>query len=121
MVLKKIKSVLAFTQEKLCRKFIEQCTTRRTTELGVRKRICKDLANANFGKSMENTRNRLDVRFASTSERLQKLSRQPNFMDFHIFNEKFVQVFFSLCMSIYLYLLKYIILGKHELENSCDE
>ena len=48
--------------------------------------------NSVFGKTMENIRNRIDVRLVTTTEQLEKLAKKPNFDCVNIFTENLVAV-----------------------------
>ena len=63
--------------------------------------------NSVFGKTMENIRNRVDVKLVNTKEKLRKLVAKPNFKSCKIFNENLVSVHMkktSLTMNKPLYL-----------------
>ena len=64
--------------------------------------------NSVFGKTMENIRNRVDVKLVNTQEKLRKLASKPNFRGPpKIYNENFVSVLMkktSLIMNKPVYL-----------------
>ena len=93
MKLQRIRRVLQFKQCAFAAPYIEQCTRMRAESVGkVRSRCCKNNSNANFGKSIENTRDRKDVYFPKNSAEFEALTAAPNFIDYSCINEKFVQV-----------------------------
>ena len=48
--------------------------------------------NSVFGKTMENIRNRVDVKLVNTEEKFKKLAAKPNFKSRKIFNENLISV-----------------------------
>ena len=52
----------------------------------------KLMNNSVFGKTMENIRNRVNVKLVNTKEKLRKLVSKPNFKSRNIFNENLVSV-----------------------------
>ena len=52
----------------------------------------KLMNNSVFGKTMENIRNRVDVKLVNTEEKLRKLAAKPNFKSRKIFSENLVSV-----------------------------
>ena len=52
----------------------------------------KLMNNSVFGKTMENIRNRVDVKLVNTKEKLRKLVAKPNFKSRKILNENLVSV-----------------------------
>ena len=52
----------------------------------------KLMNNSVFGKTMENIRNRVDVKLINSQERLRKLTAKPNFRSLKIFSENLVSV-----------------------------
>lgn len=48
--------------------------------------------NSVFGKTMENIRNRMDVRLVSKRKEAQRLSAKPNFKQLTIFNEDLIAI-----------------------------
>ena len=63
--------------------------------------------NSVFGKTMENIRNRVDVKLVNTKEKLRKLVAKPNFRSLKIFSENLVSVHMkktSLTMNKPIYL-----------------
>lgn len=94
MKLTKIHRVLAFTQSKFLKKFIDFCTKMRSeskTEFG--KRMYKLVANSNYGKFIENKSKHLQVIFCSTAEFLRKWIMSPRYSSFRIINDELVAIF----------------------------
>ena len=56
------------------------------------KNFFKVMNNAVFGKTMENIRNRIDVRLVGDKEKARKLAAKPNFQHCTIFDENFVAI-----------------------------
>ena len=89
----KIRKVLKFRQSAFIRDFISQCTKRRAANPGpVWKSICKFISCINFGKSIENVRNRWNVQIINSPKKHQKLVNMPNYHSTDIFSEDFAIV-----------------------------
>ena len=79
---------MSFKQEPFIRSFIGQCTAKRAASRSkIEESIMKFISNINFGKSIENVRERLELIIVTTQKLLVKLANQPNFIDSHIHSE----------------------------------
>lgn len=99
MVLKKVHEAVLYTEKPYMRPFIEICTkARKVAKNDFEKDIFKLAANANFGKLMENVRNRSTVEIlngndAGDREKLLKRIAKPNYEDSVLFdNSQLVSV-----------------------------
>ena len=73
------------------------------------------MINSVFGKTLENIRNRVDIRLISTDKVAQKLAAKPNYDCCTIFEENFVAVHMK---KTKLYLNKPVYLGMSVLDLS---
>ena len=93
MKLKKIHRRIKFKESEWMRSYIEMNTNLRTkAKNNFEKDFFKLMNNSVFGKTMENIRNRVNVKMVNTQERLKKLVAKPNFKSHKIFNENLVSV-----------------------------
>ena len=93
MKLKKIHRGIKFIESEWMRSYIEMNTNLRTkAKNNFEKDFYKLMNNSVFGKTMENIRNRVNVKLVNTQERLRKLTAKPNFRSCKIFNENLVSV-----------------------------
>ena len=92
--LKKIHRGIKFTESAWLKPYIDKNTNLRTrAKNNFEKDFFKLMNNAVFGKTMENIRNRVNVKLVSTPEKLKKLVAKPNFKGpCKIFNENLVSV-----------------------------
>ena len=108
MKLKKIHSGIKFVESEWMKPYIDKNTNLRAmTKNNFEKDFYKLMNNSVFGKTMENLRNRVDVRLVNTKEKLRKLVAKPNFKSRKIFNENLVSVHMkktSLLMNKPIYL-----------------
>ena len=108
MKLKKIHSGIKFVESEWMKPYIDKNTNLRAmTKKNFEKDFYKLMNNSVFGKTMENLRNRVDVRLVNTKEKLRKLVAKPNFKSRKIFNENLVSVHMkktSLLMNKPIYL-----------------
>ena len=98
MVLKKVYDAVLYTEKSYMKPFIDICTeARKVAKNDFEKDILKLAANANFGKAMENVRNRVDVEIFNDNdpgdrELLRQIAR-PNYENSVIFdNSQLVSV-----------------------------
>ena len=93
MKLKKIHRGIKFVETEWMKPYIEKNTNLRTkAKNNFEKDFFKLMNNSVFGKSMENIRNRVDVKLVNTKEKLRKLAAKPNFKGRKIFSENLVSV-----------------------------
>ena len=78
--LTKIHKVLAFDQKDWMRPYIDLNTSRRTASKNdFEKHFFKLMNNSVFGKTMENIRNRVDIRLVNEEKQAEKLASKPTF------------------------------------------
>ena len=93
MKLKKIHNGIKFVESEWMKPYIEKNTELRAkAKNNFEKDFYKLMNNSVFGKTMENIRNRVDVKLVNTKEKLRKLVAKPNFKSCKIFNENLVSV-----------------------------
>ena len=94
MKLKKIHRGIKFIESEWMKPYIEMNTNLRTkAKNNFEKDFYKLMNNSVFGKTMENIRNRVNVKLVNTQERLKKLSAKPNLKSPpKIFSENLVAV-----------------------------
>ena len=93
MKFKKIHRGIKFVESEWLKPYIEKNTNLRTkAENNFEKDFYKLMNNSVFGKTMENIRNRVDVKLVNTEEKLRKLVSKPNFRSRKIFSENLVSV-----------------------------
>ncbi|KAJ8891419.1 hypothetical protein PR048_003947 [Dryococelus australis] len=93
MKLKKIHRVLEFDQSDWLKSYIDLNTNMRTKASNdFEKDFYKLMNNSVFGKTMENIRNRVDIRLCTSSMQVDKLVAKPNFKDRTIFTDSLVAV-----------------------------
>ena len=91
--LTKIHRVLSFNQSPWLKRSIDFNTHQRTqAKNAFEKDYFKLMNNSVFGKTMENTRKREDIRLVTTSKQLTKLASKPTFIGSKIFNKNLVAV-----------------------------
>ena len=91
--LKKIHRGIKFIESEWMKPYIEMNTNLRTkAKNNFEKDFFKLMNNSVFGKTMENIRNRVNVKLVNTQERLKKLVAKPNFKSHKIFSENLVSV-----------------------------
>ena len=93
MKLKKIHRGIKFVESEWIKPYIDMNTKLRAkAKNSFEKDFYKLMNNAVFGKTMENIRNRKDVKLVNSVEKLRKLIAMPNFVNRKIFSENLVSV-----------------------------
>ena len=93
MKLKKIHRGIKFVESEWMKPYIEKNTNLRTkAKNNFEKDFFKLMNNSVFGKTMENIRNRVDVKLVNTEEKLRNLVAKPNFKSQKFFSENLVSV-----------------------------
>ena len=91
--LKKIHRGIKFEESAWLKPYIDKNTNLRTkAKNNFEKDFFKLMNNAVFGKTMENIRNRVNVKLVNSGEKFKKLVAKPNFISRKIFNENLVSV-----------------------------
>ena len=108
MKLTKIHKGIKFIESDWMRPYIEMNTNLRAkAKNNFEKDFFKLMNNSVFGKTMENIRNRVDVKLVNTEEKLKKFVAKPNYRSRKIFSENLVSVHMkktSLTMNKPIYL-----------------
>ena len=90
---KKVHRVLEFNQSPWLKQYIDFNTQKRTqAKNSFEKDFFKLMNNSVFGKTMENTRKRVDVRLITDEKKLLKMASKPTYVSSKIFNENLVAV-----------------------------
>ena len=93
MELKKIHRGIKFIECDFLKPYIDKNTNLRTkAKNDFEKDFFKLMNNSVFGKTMENIRNRVNVKLVDTGEQFKKLAAKPNYESRKIFNENLVSV-----------------------------
>ena len=93
MKLKKIHQGIKFIESAWLKPYIDMNTSLRTqAKNNFEKDFFKLMNNAVFGKTMENIRNRVNIKLVNTGEQFKKLTAKPNYESRKIFNENLVSV-----------------------------
>ena len=93
MKLKKIHRGIKFYESAWLKPYIDKNTNLRTqAKNNFEKDFFKLMNNAVFGKTMENIRNRVNIKLVNTGEKFKKLVAKPNYESRIIFNENLVSV-----------------------------
>ena len=93
MKLKKIHQGIKFKESAWLKPYIDKNTYLRTkAKNNFEKDFFKLMNNSVFGKTMENIRNRVNVKLVNTDEKLKKLVAKPNYRSCKIFSENLVSV-----------------------------
>ena len=91
--IKHIHRGIKFVESEWMKPYIEKTTNLRAkAKNNFEKDFFKLMNNSVFGKTMENIRNRVDVKLVNTKEKLIKLVAKPNFRSRKIFSENLVSV-----------------------------
>ena len=93
MKLKKIHRGIKFTEAAFLKPYIDKNTSlRASAKNNFEKDFFKLMNNSVFGKTMENIRNRVNVKLVDSGEQFKKLAAKPNYNSRKIFNENLVSV-----------------------------
>ena len=93
MKLKKIHRGIKFIECDFLKPYIDKNTNLRAqAKNNFEKDFFKLMNNSVFGKTMENIRNRVNVKLVNTGEQFKKLTAKPNYESRKIFNENLVSV-----------------------------
>ena len=93
MKLKKIHRGIKFLEDDFLKSYIVKNTNLRTqAKNNFEKDFFKLMNNSVFGKTMENIRNRVNIKLVNTGEQFKKLTAKPNYESRKIFNENLVSV-----------------------------
>ena len=93
MELKKIHRGIKFIECDFLKPYIDMNTNLRTkAKNNFEKDFFKLMNNSVFGKTMENIRNRVNIKLVDTGEQFKKLTAKPNYESRKIFNENLVSV-----------------------------
>ena len=93
MKLTKIHRGIRFVESDFMKLYIDTNTNLRAqAKNNFEKDFFKLMNNSVFGKTMENIRNRVDVKLVNTEEKFKKLVVKPNFKSRKIFNENLISV-----------------------------
>ena len=93
MKLKKIHRGIKFTEAAFLKPYIDKNTSLRAlAKNNFEKDFFKLMNNSVFGKTMENIRNRVNVKLVDSGEQFKKLAAKPNYNGRKIFNENLVSV-----------------------------
>ena len=93
MKLKKIHRGIKFTEAAFLKPYIDKNTSLRAlAKNNFEKDFYKLMNNSVFGKTMENIRNRVNVKLVDSGEQFKKLAAKPNYNGRKIFNENLVSV-----------------------------
>ena len=91
--IKHIHKGIKFVESEWMKPYIDKNTNLRAkAKNNFEKDFYKLMNNSVFGKTMENIRNRVDVKLVNTEEKLRKLVAKPNFRSRKIFSENLVSV-----------------------------
>ena len=93
MELKKIHRGIKFIESDFLKPYIDMNTNLRTeAKNDFEKDFFKLMNNSVFGKTMENIRNRVNIKLVDAGEQFKKLAAKPNYESRKIFNENLVSV-----------------------------
>jgi hypothetical protein len=91
--LKKVHKLLEFNQSNWLKKYIDFNTDLRTkAKNDFEKDFFKLMNNSVFGKTIENIRNRVDIKLCSNEKKVEKLIAKPNFESRTTFAENLVAI-----------------------------
>jgi len=93
LVITKVHKIISFTQSAWLRPWIELCNEqRRSAKSDFESDLAKLQANATFGKTMENVRNRVNIRLVTDPNKLLKAVSKVTFRQSQIVNSDLVMV-----------------------------
>ena len=93
LIITKIHRIVSFFQSKWLKPWIDVCTRQRImAKSDFEADLAKLQANATFGKTMENVRNRVNVRLIVDPDNLTKAVSKPSFRQSEIINQDLVMV-----------------------------
>ena len=93
LIIKKIHRGIKFEESDWMAPYIEKNTKlRMEAKNKFEKDFFKLMNNSVFGKTMENIRNRVDIKFVTSRKGAAKLFKKPNFTKFKIFTEDFIAI-----------------------------
>ena len=93
MKLKSIRRGIRFTEKPWLKSYIMKNTELRTkAKNNFEKYFFKLMNNSVFGKTMENIRNRVDLRLVNNRKAAEKIATKPNFKHLTIFDENLVAI-----------------------------
>ena len=93
LILKKVHRAISFNQEAWLKPYIDKNTElRKNAKNNFEKDFFKLMNNAAFGKTMENVRNRRDVKLIVTEKRRKKLVSEPNYDLCKVFSENLMAI-----------------------------
>ena len=93
MKLTKIHKVLKFKQSDLIKKYIDFNTKKRMSATNdFEKDFFKLMINSVYGKTMENLRKRINVRFVNNKKGLLKYTSRPTYVTHKLFNKNFAAI-----------------------------
>ena len=108
MNLKKIHRGIKFIESDFMKSYIDMNTNLRAqAKNSFEKDFFKLMNNSVFGKTMENIRNRVNIKLVNSEEKLRKLAAKPNFDGYKKLDENLITVHMkktSLCMNKPVYL-----------------
>ena len=92
--IKKIHRGIKFYEKSWLKPYIEMNTElRKKGKNDFEKDFFKLMNNSVFGKTMENIRNRVDIRLINDRKRAEKFAAKPNFKHLTIFNESLISIY----------------------------
>jgi len=90
----RVHRVLKYAQSRFMKPFIDACTARRAAACSVNEATTiKLIANAAYGKTLENQRGRFTCRMATSVGRAKRLTANPRYHSHRILNEEAVAVY----------------------------
>ena len=93
LVLKKVHRVIQFNQEDWLKPYIDMNTKlRKKAKNDFEKDFFKLMNNSVFGKTMENVRNRRDIKLVTTDKKRNKLVSEPNYHTTKRFSENLLAI-----------------------------